>query len=151
MNRRGFSLVELLTTIAVIGLLASIAMPKYQQFRKRAYAAEIVAAMTTIRAGIYQFNETAGTWPGTSALGAVPTGMGAYLPGGGTKLFNGNYHKMGWIALGIGSTSLQIMYASITDGTVCTSTYGLMGGAGNSSLLGLCGASGGFVFLWVDQ
>lgn len=151
MNRRGFSLVELLTTMAVIGLLASIAMPKYQQLRKRAYAAEIVTAMTTVRAGVYQYNETAGNWPGTAALGTVPTGLDTYLPGGGVNLFNGGYHTMGWIALGAGSTSIQIMYASITDGTICTSTYGLLGGAGNSSLLGLCGPSGGFVFLWVDQ
>ncbi len=151
MNRRGFSLIELLTTVMILGLLASIALPKYQQLRKRANAAEIVGAMTTVRAGLYQYNETAGTWPATTALGTVPTGLGVYLPGSGVNQFTGVYHTMGWVAIGSGATSVQILYASITDGTVCSSVYGLLGGAGNVSLLGLCGPTGGFVFLWVDQ
>lgn len=151
MNRRGFTLIELLTTMAVIGLLASIATPRYQQIRKRANAAEIVAAMTTIRSAAYQFTDTGGGWPPTSSLGAVPTGLGAYLPAGGIKLFSGAYHQMGWITLSVGTGSLQLLYASMSDGTICTSVYGLLGGARNADLIGLCSPTGGYVFMWVDR
>ena len=154
MNRRGFSLVELMTVVALMGLLATIALPKYQMFRKKAVAAEIVAAMNAVRAGAYQFNETAGAWPPSAALGAVPTGLAGYLPGGGTNLFQASDYQLAWFALriiGFGSTGIQLIYAYVPDGVTCQSVYGLWGGAGNRDLLNLCGGGGGFVFLWVDR
>ena len=153
MNRKGFSLIELLTTVSIIGVLASIALPKYQALRKRANAAEIVSAMTTVRAGAYQYNESIGAWPGTTGLGLVPKGLAQYLPGAGVKMFRGEFHQLGWTLTtvkGLGNTT-QILSASITDGVVCQATYGLWGGAANKDILGLCGPKGGSIFLWIDR
>jgi len=153
MNRRGFTLVELLTTVAVIGLLASIALPRYQQIKKKATAAEVVSAMTTARGAAYNYSETAGSWPATSGLGSVPSGMDQYLPGGGTTIFHGSDHQLGWLAIpgGFGFKSTQILYAFMSDGVVCQSVYGMWGGARNADLLGFCSSGGGFVFLYVDR
>ena len=152
MNRRGFTLIELMTTTAIMGLLATIALPKYQQIRKRANGAEVVAAMTAVRAGAYQFTDTNGGWPATAGLGVVPVGLGQYLTGGGSTLFHGSYHDLGWLSFSAGGAgTFQLVYAVLNDAVVCQSTYGLLGGATNADLIGFCHAAGGFVFLWVDR
>ncbi|MGE0443427.1 MAG: type II secretion system protein [Gemmatimonadales bacterium] len=151
MNRRGFTLIELLTTTAILGLLATIALPKYQQIRKRGNAAEIVAAMTAIRSGAFQYSESHNAWP-PSTLSGVPTGLGEYLQGGGAQLFDGPYHQMSWLSTPSNSgPPQQMLMASINDGVICQTVYGLLGGTGNADLMGACTVSGGFVFLWVDR
>lgn len=154
MNRRGFTLIELLTVVAILGLLASISLPKYQHFRKKAVAAEVVAAMHAVRAGAFQYNETSGNWPATTGLGQVPAGLEPYLQGGGVNLFQGNEHQLGWLALNVNllnARGQQLIFAYLSDGVICRGVSGLWGGAANADLLDLCGAGGGFVFLWIDR
>jgi prepilin-type N-terminal cleavage/methylation domain-containing protein len=150
MNRRGFTVIELLTTIAVIGVLASIASPKYQQLRKRANAADVVASMTAIRSGAYQYHESAGQWPPTAASGTVPVGMGSYLPGGGVPVFNGTYYKLRWVATR-GRRPRQLIQATLSDGQVCQSLSGLLGGVANPDLATACAKAKGTVTLSVDR
>lgn len=40
MNRKGFTLLELLMVVIIIGILATVAMPQYQKFRDKAIDAE---------------------------------------------------------------------------------------------------------------
>lgn len=154
MNRRGFSLIELLTVVSVIGLLASIALPKYQHLRKKAVAAEVMSAMRTARAAAFQFAEAAGTWPPSAGRGRVPTGLGPYLPGGGVVLFRAPNHQLTWNTRAVnggGRRSTQSISAFIPDAATCQGVYGLWGGRANPDLLNQCGRTGGTVFLWVDR
>jgi prepilin-type N-terminal cleavage/methylation domain-containing protein len=149
MNRRGFTLIELLTTIAVIGVLVSIASPKYQQLRKRANAADVVASMTAIRSGAYQYHESAGQWPPTAASGTVPVGMEPYLPAGGSRVFTGTYYKIRWVANR--NRPRQVIQATLSDGQVCQSLAGLLGGNANPDLAIACNKNKGTVTLSVDR
>jgi len=49
-NQKGFTLVELMVTVAIIGLLAALAVPKFKRFSVKARQAEPKAFFTTIHA-----------------------------------------------------------------------------------------------------
>ncbi len=51
-NQRGFTLVELMITIVIVGVLATVAIPLYQANVKRAKASEADAAMGSIRTSL---------------------------------------------------------------------------------------------------
>lgn len=154
MTWRGFTLVELMTSIAVMGLLASIGLPKYHQLRKKADAAETVAAMSAVRVAAFQYNETTGNWPRTAGAGRVPPGLAQYLPGGGAQLFRGRFHRLRWTTARVAGhrpPAVQVITATITDGVVCQSVFGLWGGTGNQELVGSCGRRRGTVTLYIDR
>lgn len=61
----GFTLIELMVVVVVIGILVAIAVPNYIGIRQRAYEASVKANMHTVHAATEEFNTLAGgMYPG---------------------------------------------------------------------------------------
>jgi prepilin-type N-terminal cleavage/methylation domain-containing protein len=83
MSRRGFTMIELLITMVVLGLLSSLAVLKYIDLSRTAFAAKIAGEFTTVRLAAYNFEaDHNNQWPSDQGPGVVPPDLAPYLPSG---------------------------------------------------------------------
>ena len=113
MNRRGFSSIELLTTLAVLGILANIALPVTRIAKRRADEARVVADVHAARGALIEYFADNDDFPPSSGPGTVPNGLDAYLRGGFTFDYKDN--RYGWINLRGRRFSFQFLYVWGTD------------------------------------
>jgi len=65
--QQGFTLIELMIVVAIIGILASIALPAYQTYTKKARFTEVVMAATGPKSAVEVCAQTLGTLTGCDA------------------------------------------------------------------------------------
>ena len=70
----GFTLIELMIVVAIIGILAAIALPAYQDYTIRARVSEGIAAAAGCKAAVAEYTASNGTLPSDlTASGCQPT------------------------------------------------------------------------------
>lgn len=77
-NQQGFTLIELMIVVAIIGILAAIAIPAYQDYTARAQASEAVNLLGGLKTPIVEYFQTEGVAPSISQMGTV-TESGKYV------------------------------------------------------------------------
>ncbi len=69
--QRGFTLIELMIVVAIVGILVAIAAPSYTNHLRRGRVAEAVGQLSTLQASLEQYFQDNRTYVGACAAGTV--------------------------------------------------------------------------------
>ncbi|MBX2886317.1 MAG: prepilin-type N-terminal cleavage/methylation domain-containing protein [Granulosicoccus sp.] len=138
-TQKGFTLIELMIVIAIIGILAAVAVPQYQTYTARAKFSEVILATTPFKSAIEVCAQTNGaltncTTAGANGIPPVPTA--AALTAG----------HVGSVAVALNGTDAEITATAKNQEGLGGSTYILTGTFANGRVTwapsGTCGAAG---------
>ena len=67
----GFTLIELMIVVAIIGILAAIALPAYQDYTKRSHVSEGLTLAGEAKTQLAEYFSTEGSWPVDNATAGL--------------------------------------------------------------------------------
>ena len=81
--QKGFTLIELMITVAIVGILAAVALPAYQDYTVRAQVTEGISLASGAKAAVAEFHSNKGAFPADNAeAGLTATGAaGKFVSG----------------------------------------------------------------------
>ena len=78
--QKGFTLIELMIVIAIIGILAVIALPAYQDYTARDQISEAISLMEGQKSAVVEYYADKGAWPtGNTQAGIATSIQGKYV------------------------------------------------------------------------
>ncbi|HEZ7295564.1 TPA: pilin [Neisseria meningitidis] len=69
--QKGFTLIELMIVIAIVGILAAVALPAYQDYTARAQVSEAILLAEGQKSAVTEYYLNHGTWPGGNSDAGV--------------------------------------------------------------------------------
>lgn len=108
-GQQGFTLIELMIVVAIIGILAAVAIPAYQDYTIRAKVSEVLTVASAARTSVAEYYISTGSMPATTTAAGIntDTGQSDYIT--------------------------AIAFATSSTGTQLTYTLGNLGGTADGS------------------
>ncbi|HEZ5525759.1 TPA: pilin [Neisseria meningitidis] len=69
--QKGFTLIELMIVIAIVGILAAVALPAYQDYTARAQVSEAILLAEGQKSAVTEYYLNHGEWPGNNSSAGV--------------------------------------------------------------------------------
>lgn len=135
--QQGFTLIELMIVIAIVGILAAVALPAYQDYTVRAKLSEPMARASEAKTSVAEYFASKGFLPTT----------------GSTDVFNtaaaGKVESVTWTRTNVSNGSINVLINTVaaTNGIVelgANNTLTFVGNAANQSgvMVWTCGGTG---------
>jgi type IV pilus assembly protein PilA len=122
--QKGFTLIELMIVVAIIGILAAIAIPAYQDYTVRSQVTEGMNLASPVETGIAEYFANTGSFPtAMSSVGISSTPSGKYVAG-----------------VTITTGAIIVTYGNQANSNVATKTLGLTPYTdANNDIIWVCG------------
>ena len=75
-QQKGFTLIELMIVVAIIGILAAIAIPAYQDYTVRAKIVDLLNVAGVCKTSVGEYYQAKNAMPNTAEAGCSPQGTG---------------------------------------------------------------------------